>query len=178
MGSSDRRLRRSSVFDTSGFDDFLTTIITERDFDDLRMPFAAIARDKETGGRVVLTRGDPVRAAAASAAVRHTFPPVRIDGRWLVDGIRVDPVPGVVARELGATHVVGVDVVPTTTMRRLRDRARAVSVTPLPSGADVTIRPVAGSRSQWDFSLARELIALGESTTQDAVPMIEAALAS
>jgi NTE family protein len=172
------RLRRNCVFETSGFEDFLSTIITARDFDQLHMSFAAVARDKMTGRRVVLKEGDPVRAVAASAAIRHAFPPVRVDGRWLVDGIRVDPVPVGVARDLGATYVVGVDVVRMTAIRRWRSRSRSNVGSKLApqSVADVAIRPALGRRGGWDFSLAQELIALGESAAHNALPMIGAAL--
>jgi NTE family protein len=115
-------VRRDRMFDTAGLYDFIASIIPARDFGDLDLAFASIAQDRATGERVVLKRGDPGRAAAASAAIRRAFPPVQIDGRVLIDGIDVDPVPARAARELGATYVVGIDVLRVTTIRKARAR--------------------------------------------------------
>ena len=168
-------VRRDRVFDTTGLSRFIESIIPARDFAELQMSFASVAEDRRTGERVVLTRGNPVRAAAASAAIRRAFPPVEIDGRSLIDGIDVDPVPARVARELGATYVVGVDVLRVTaTTRRLRARANRVDAAV--NEADVTIRPSLGSRSPWDFSLASEMIALGEAAAEAAASNIGAEL--
>ncbi len=96
------RPRRRSVFDTAGLDAFIDSIITPRDFGELRCPYAAVARDRDTGERVVLTEGDPARAARASAAIPGLFAPVEIDGRLLVDGAGVEVLPTKTARELGS----------------------------------------------------------------------------
>jgi NTE family protein len=170
-------VRRYRLFDTAGLDELIARIITTRDFDDLRVVFASVAQDRATGQRVVLKRGDPVRAAAASAAIRGAFAPVEIDGRALIDGIDVDPIPARAARELGATYVVAVDVLGMTRFRRVRthlnrraDRAGA------DADADATITPLLGSLAAWDFAAAPEMIALGEAAADSAIPEIKSAM--
>jgi predicted acylesterase/phospholipase RssA len=163
------------MFDTSGLDDFIARLIPTRTFDELSRSFASVAQDRLTGERVVLSRGNPARAAAASSAIRRAFPPVHIDGRQLVDGIDVDPVPVSATRQLGATYVVGVDVLRVNPMRRVRTRTNRCERAD--GGiADLTIRPALGTRSPWNFSLASEMIALGDSAGARAAVAIAEAL--
>jgi NTE family protein len=159
--------RRDRLFDTQGLEQFIASLIAARDFADLHLSFAAVAQDRDTGARVVLQRGDPVRAVSASSAIRRAFPPVRIDGRPLVDGIGVEPVPVQAARELGATYVVGVDVFRSNVVHRARVRTGRAA-RPSISDAEVCITPTLGSRSAWDFSLAREIIDHGDAAGERA----------
>jgi len=81
-------------------------------FEDLRMPFAAVATDLKTGTGVILRdEGDVPFAIRASCAIPGWYVPV-IDeqGRQLVDGGLVMVVPSSVARSLGADVVIAVDV--------------------------------------------------------------------
>src|SRR6476660_1365035 len=55
-------------------------------FDDLAIPFRAIATDIVTGDRVVMDRGDLTTAMRASLSAPGVFAPVEADGRMLVDG--------------------------------------------------------------------------------------------
>jgi NTE family protein len=79
-------------------------------FDDLPIPFRAVATDLETGKEVVLARGSLPRSIRASMAVPAAFDPVEIDGRLLIDGGIANNVPVSAARELGADVFIVVDV--------------------------------------------------------------------
>lgn len=59
----------------------------------LPMPLRIAATDAATGEPVLLTRGPLATALRASMAVPFLFPPVRIDGQRLVDGVVSDPLP-------------------------------------------------------------------------------------
>ena len=72
--------------------------------------FAAIATEINTGHEIWLTRGRLVEALRASYALPGIFAPVRIGGRWLVDGAIVNPVPVSAARALDARIVIGVNL--------------------------------------------------------------------
>jgi len=78
--------------------------------DDLPIRFAAIATEFNTGHEIWLTRGRLADALRASYALPGIFPPVRIGGRWLVDGALVNPVPVSAARALGARLVIAVNL--------------------------------------------------------------------
>jgi NTE family protein len=99
-------------------------------------PFAVVATDALTGEDVVLTAGDVVDSLAASAAIPGLFPPVRIDGRWLVDGGLSANHPVLQAQTLGADEVY---VITTATAPRLRPPRGAVAVA-MNSAALVTMR--------------------------------------
>lgn len=72
--------------------------------------FAAVATDFADGRQVLLDRGPWSRAVRASIALPGLLSPVRVEGRLLVDGGLVDPVPVAPCRALGADLVVAVDV--------------------------------------------------------------------
>jgi NTE family protein len=74
----------------------------------LETRFAAIATEIGTGHEVWLTRGRLLEALRASYALPGVFAPVRIGGRWLLDGALVNPVPVSAARALDARLVIGV----------------------------------------------------------------------
>jgi NTE family protein len=76
----------------------------------LPVRFAAIATEFKTGHEIWITRGPLVEAARASYALPGMFPPIRIGGRWLMDGALVNPVPVSAARALGARVVIAVNV--------------------------------------------------------------------
>lgn len=76
----------------------------------LPVRFATIATEVGTGHEIWLTRGRMVDAIRASYALPGIFPPVFLDGRWLVDGALVNPVPVSAARVLGARLVIAVNL--------------------------------------------------------------------
>lgn len=74
--------------------------------------FAAVAADLETGEEVILDHGPVASAVRASMAIPGIFTPHRWNGRWLVDGGLVEPVPVTAARSLGATFVIAITTLP------------------------------------------------------------------
>ncbi len=88
-----------------------------RNIEDLPKRLAVIATEISTGHEVWLTRGDLIDAVRASYALPGVFEPVRVNGRWLVDGALVNPVPVTVCRALGADVVVAINLVGETALR-------------------------------------------------------------
>ena len=84
--------------------------LADKRIDDLPIRFAAIATEFDTGHEIWLTRGRLAEALRASYALPGIFTPVRIGGRWLVDGALVNPVPVSAARALGARLVIAVNL--------------------------------------------------------------------
>jgi NTE family protein len=84
----------------------------EKTFADLRLPFAVIATDYNSGREVVLKDGNLADAVRATMSVPGVFEPVEIGGYKLLDGGVLDNVPVGVARDLGAEKVIAVDVLP------------------------------------------------------------------
>ena len=79
-------------------------------FDDLPIPFRAVATDLESGIMQVLADGDLAGAARASMAVPGILPPAERNGRLLIDGGAVSNLPVSVARDLGADRIIAVDI--------------------------------------------------------------------
>jgi NTE family protein len=76
----------------------------------LPIRFATITTEVGTGHEIWLTRGRMVDALRASYALPGIFPPVELDGRWLVDGALVNPVPVSAARVFGARLVIAINL--------------------------------------------------------------------
>ena len=81
-------------------------------FENLKIPYAAVACDLNTGEQVVFKEtGDVVFAIRASCAVPGVFKPLDDEnGRTLIDGGVVAPVPVNIVREMGADIVIAVDL--------------------------------------------------------------------
>ena len=92
------------------FNRFLMHVSETKNFDDLRIPFRAVATDLETGEEVVLREGDLANAVRASMSIPAFFVPVPWDGQLLVDGGMANNLPVSVARDMGADIVIAVDV--------------------------------------------------------------------
>lgn len=78
------------------------------DFDELHVPFRAVAADLRTGEAVVLEDGSLVDAMRASMSVPGVFAPIEIGDDLLVDGGVLNNFPVNVARNLGADVVIAV----------------------------------------------------------------------
>jgi NTE family protein len=72
--------------------------------------FVAVATELGTGHEVWLNKGSLVNALKASFALPGIFKPVKINGRWLIDGALVNPIPVSVCRALGARIVIAVNL--------------------------------------------------------------------
>jgi NTE family protein len=82
----------------------------ECQFSELALPFAAVATDLATGKELWLREGEVSDAVRASCTVPGLFQPVRRDGRYVVDGSIVNPIPVSLCRAMGAEVVIAVDL--------------------------------------------------------------------
>lgn len=79
-------------------------------FDQLRIPFRAVATDIQTGRPYVMGKGDLARVIRASMAIPAIFTPVEIDGHLLVDGGESENLPVQTVKAMGADIVIAVNV--------------------------------------------------------------------
>ncbi|MEX0299483.1 MAG: patatin-like phospholipase family protein, partial [Kordiimonas sp.] len=79
-------------------------------FDQLPIPFRAVAADLLTGDEVILEDGNLASAVLASMSVPGLFPPFERGDQLLVDGGIVNNLPINVARSMGADIVIVVDI--------------------------------------------------------------------
>jgi NTE family protein len=164
---------------TQEIEQFLRTLVAPyrytRDFDDLPIPFRAVATDMVAGGAVVLEDGDLSQAMRASMALPGVFSPVTLDGKVLSDGGMMANLPVDIGRRLcgdvviaawmssppleakdvtSALSLVGrsIDV-----MIEANERAAIASLTPRDVGIDVPM----GDIGTGDFQRIPEAVELG-----------------
>ena len=82
----------------------------ECQFSELMIPFAAVATDLASGKELWLREGKVSDAVRASCTVPGLFRPVLRDGRYVVDGSVVNPIPVSLCRAMGADVVIAVDL--------------------------------------------------------------------
>lgn len=154
--------------------------INAESFDELPIPFRAVAADLETGEMVVLGRGNLAEAIRASMSIPGAFTPVEINSRVLVDGGVVRNLPIDVAKEMGADVIIAVNV--STPLEKLENLKTAVDITmqtlgiltiqnvkdqiKLLTDKDILITPELGDISTTDFSRSEEAIHIGELETR------------
>ena len=77
---------------------------------DIAIKFGAVATEIGNGHEIWLTRGRIAEIIHASYALPGLFEPVRLNGRWLMDGALVNPVPVTMCRAMGADLVIAVNL--------------------------------------------------------------------
>lgn len=107
------RLGRIMVTSVSGaaFHDMLHESFGGIVIDDLEIAYAAVCADLDTGEMIVLDSGDLAEAVCASSAVPGILPSRHVNGRRLVDGAVVEPVPVTAASAMAEGPVLAVNVV-------------------------------------------------------------------
>jgi NTE family protein len=139
-----------------------------RDFNQLSIPYRAVATDIVSGDTVILDGGSLAEAMRISMAVPGIFPPYQYKGRLLVDGGIVQNLPVQTVRDLGADVVIAVDVsTPLRTKDNLKnfiqvlDQTMAIqmirSTKEQARLADLVIRPDLEKYASGDFEKSRDI---------------------
>ncbi|RKX26750.1 MAG: patatin [Candidatus Zixiibacteriota bacterium] len=103
-------LPKSGLIDGKKVAGFVRNHLRKTNIEELPIPFCAVSTDLNTGDEVVIREGDVIEAVRASISIPGIFTPVRNNGRILVDGGLVNPVPVSVVKEMGADFVIAVDL--------------------------------------------------------------------
>ena len=177
----------------------LKSIIGDVDFRQLNIPFACIATDINNGQEVVMNQGSVLEAVRASISIPVIFSVVEYNGRHLVDGGLVNPVPVSVLKAMGADFIIAVNVMPrldnktgfahpeSTTEQSVAGKSpnlfniilKVFSITNSQvveaslNGADIIIEPCLGDIGLGDFSHTEECILQGGLAAIDALPEIK-----
>ncbi|MGB9179992.1 MAG: patatin-like phospholipase family protein [Pyrinomonadaceae bacterium] len=180
-------LSRLGVQSNARLEDFIRPRLPVTRFEQLPIPFAAIATDLQSGSAVVMSgEGDIAFAIRASCAIPGWYIPVTDEhGRQLVDGGLVANIPAAAARSLGADIVIAVDVncegakflgPPQSAIGVLIQALMLIQKTASAhqlQDADVVIRPRVG-HIRWDeMKRADELIKAGEEAALQTIERIK-----
>jgi len=167
---------------------YVNKLLSNRPMEALPRRLAVVATDLRSGELVVFRSGDVGLAVRASSSVPGVFQPVRIASREFVDGGLVSPVPAKVARDLGATVVIAVDISSkpknpsvSSTIEVLLQTFNIMSASVAQyelDRADVVIRPDVGNISGTDFQSKHLAILEGERAAAGKMEEIRAALAT
>ncbi|GEA10986.1 patatin-like phospholipase family protein [Alteromonas sp. KUL49] len=103
-------LRRGGIVSGQKVFDKLASDFSLPTFEEMHKPFACVATDIHTGREVTFNHGNVATSVQASCAIPALFSPVAHEGRWLVDGAVVNPVPVNLCRQLGADYVIAVNL--------------------------------------------------------------------
>ncbi|MEN7528739.1 patatin-like phospholipase family protein [Cupriavidus sp. DL-D2] len=151
-----------------------------RDFDDLPIPYRAVATDLVAGTPVVFSQGELANVMRASMSVPGAVAPTEYQGKLLVDGGLTDNLPVDVARKMGADIVIAVNL-GTPLMKReeltsligvtgqmlniLTEQNVRTSLASL-QPTDILILPELGDFSAGDFNHLLKTIPIGEAAAQ------------
>lgn len=153
-----------------------------RKFDELPIPFRAIATDLVTGKPVVFSEGELANVMRASMSVPGAVAPAEIEDKILVDGGLTNNLPVDVARAMGADIVIAVNLgTPLLTRDQLGSilgvtgqminilteqnvRASLASLKP----TDILIEPELGNYSAADFDNLPKTMPIGEAAARKA----------
>jgi NTE family protein len=182
-------IARMGIAASERMERFLRKLLKCYTFEQMRIPLGIVATDLVTGEAVVFRdRGDVVLPIRASCSYPGLFQPVHCGGRLLVDGAISIEVPALLARLLGATHVIslhlpmqGAAAMPTN-MFHVINRCFQI----MHSRTEITWRQHSGMviepdvrGMEWDaFDSAAQLLKAGEDAAWQALPRIQAWLGS
>ena len=163
---------------------FLRKLLKAYTFEKMRIPLGVVATDVVTGEPMIFRdQGDVLLPIRASCSYPGLFQPVRCGNRMLVDGAISMEVPALLARLLGATHVIslhlpmqGAAALPTNmfhVINRCYQILHSRTEYTWRQHSDMVIEPEVRGM-EWDsFNSAAQLIQAGEEATRLALPRIQ-----
>lgn len=154
-------------------------------FNQLPIPFRAVATDIVNGRMVVLKEGSLALSMRASMGVPSVFTPTNIDGVMLVDGGLTNNLPVDVVQRMGADIIIAVDISTpyrtkeelknllhiTDQMTRILTGVNTIARRAMLREQDILISPQLGDITATDFDRASEAIPLG---TEEALKHLDA----
>ena len=146
-----------------------------QDFDDLPIPFRAVASDIVSGEMHVMASGDLAQSIRASMSVPGLLAPAELDGKLLVDGGIVANLPIDIMRTMDVDIIIAVDVefplyspeelnsAPAITEQVLTILTRKETLRQIATlrSSDILIQPQLGIFASSNFGGAREAVGSG-----------------
>ena len=200
----DRTMPRRGLVEGQKVQEYLTTHLGNKTFNDMKIPLALVAVDLISGQEVVLNSGSVVDAVRATVSLPGVFAPFRLGDYLLVDGGVLNNLPADVVRRMGADVVIAVNVSagPNGLSRLLEAEQQGLALTQFPLIIETLRRTVGIMEEQIlaqklreadpevlihpplddsitlfnGFPRAEEIIAIGERAAWEAIPRIQETL--
>ncbi|MCF6247094.1 MAG: patatin-like phospholipase family protein [Desulfobacula sp.] len=193
-----RSLARKNIFDYTlplkGFlrgrkaMNLVSTAVNNADFMDLLIPTYIVGVDILKGEEVLFDTGDVSRAVRSSLSLPAVFVPFRHNGRWMVDGGLLNPVPVNILEQKGADKIIAVCVEnPNSTAKQTRrspsimqvifrtiNIVHSTATTGFAQKSDVVVYPEAQDFAWDDFHKGNVLMQRGENACKKVLKEIKA----
>lgn len=164
------------------FQNYLNTLTKKRTIDQLQTRFTAVTTSFKSGDPHLFSEGDLAFAIRASCSIPGVFNPAKFNGIEYVDGGLVSPVPVKIAKDLGASFVIAVDVnrAPLNTqpvgifeqiMHSFDVMGRSLAKLEA-AQADILIQPNMSGIAGTDFNSRSQAIQLGYVAAKRLMPVI------
>jgi NTE family protein len=178
---------RLGLLNNSGIARFLTDLLGDLTFADLRIPLAIVGTDLLTGEKVVFREGKVAMAAMISSSIPNVFEPVEYEGSLYADGGLVEYLPVETLRTFAPRVAVAVNLGHREgrTQRPRHLLHMAMTVTGIVARhnarhsellADIVIRPPTGEFPAFDLMASSRLIKVGYDATKARISEIRALL--
>ncbi|PID57529.1 hypothetical protein CSB45_06790 [candidate division KSB3 bacterium] len=189
-------LKNDRIFKLLG--NYLPTSLT---FHDLKIPLRIITMALDAGQEVPLNSGSLLKALEAALAMPGIFQPVNYNGKFLIDGSTINPVPTSDLLEMGADILIGVNsfapLTPSYTappkdyqsLVGYADNLKLVDIitrsfqnlqyeisTGKGTIADVTITPDLVGYTWNDFSKMEDIIEAGQKAAEESLPQLQSVI--
>lgn len=167
---------------------FLVSQFGEKTFYDLKLTFKVIACDIQTREEVVLEHGNLAEAVMASVSIPGIFEPVKIDGRLLVDGGIINPLPTNVLVRGGVEKIIAVNALPSPEDIQKSKKKLAnifdIIVNSVQASeyllaemscqaADIAMHPILPTADWYEFYEGEKIIAKGEEEAMRYLPRLK-----
>lgn len=152
-------------------------------FDYLNPPLRVVCTDLSSGEKVIISSGNLAETMRASVAVPVAFTPIEIDGRVLVDGGLIDPIPVDIVLDNFGRPAIGVNtssnLLPASRIEDIIDIADQTTTImsmgkkrELLESADLVISPELDEKLSTDFSDVTGFVEAGRTAAEKALPRI------
>ena len=153
----DFKIRGGGLFGADKLTKIMEDSFGNKNFNELKTPFIAIGCDLMTGHEIWMKEGKMVHAIQASFALPGVFEPVDYQGKWLVDGALVNPVPVSVCRALGADLVIAINLSEDVYGKARAEREGVESTGTYGVFSDLALNPVE-TKSSLSKKIMRQLL--------------------
>jgi len=184
---ADPALPRTGLIRGKKIREALKSIYGDLIFSDLKLPFACITTDINTGEAIKVDEGSVLDAVQASATLPVLMAAVKWNGRYLVDGAMINPIPVNILKNMGADFIIAVNVSSDGLTKSESAKAPSIfkvamhtlhiatsqSLRPSLTGADVVIEPYLADVGHFEFQRLDECIRAGMKAAEDTIPEIK-----
>lgn len=177
------RISKLGLVGSERMEAFLRRALPVHRFEEMKIPLAVVATDLKTGEPAVFRgKGEVFGPVRASCSYPGLFQPVRIDGRFLVDGAISMEIPALALRELGVENIISVALPPPAisqdpgsmfaVVNRCFQIMQRRTEAHWRNGSNIILTPEVSGVAWDDFSQVDRLVEAGMMAAEKALPAI------